>query len=75
MSPASRMQHQPPSVSPLSQTVHDLRQPLSTIETCVFCLRSILPSDPEIERYLARIECQIYEASRILAGVSRPAAG
>jgi hypothetical protein len=69
------MQHSAPAVYPLSQTVHDLRQPLSTIETCVFCLRSMLPSDPEIEQYLARIECQIYEASRILADVSRPAAG
>jgi len=54
--------------------VHDMRQPLSTIEACVFCLRTILAPDPETEEYLGRIEQQVFEASRILAGAAQPPA-
>lgn len=50
-----------------SGIVHDLRQSLSTIEACLFCLRTILPPDPDIGEYLDRIEQQVFEASRVLS--------
>jgi light-regulated signal transduction histidine kinase (bacteriophytochrome) len=48
--------------------VHGLRQPLSTIETCAYLLRSIL-SGVEDERISENLECierQVAEAHRIL---------
>lgn len=74
MSPVQTPGQSVSPVSPLSQTVHDLRQPLSTIEACVFCLRTMLVPDPEVEEYLERIEQQVFEASRILGEACRVAA-
>ncbi len=52
--------------SPLQQIVHGLRQPLSVMEACIWHLRSLVPATPETEECLARMERQVFEASRIL---------
>jgi signal transduction histidine kinase len=51
----------------LIDVVHDLRQPLSTIETSAFILQSLLPDAPaRIREHLDLIERQVALASRIL---------
>lgn len=56
---------------PLDELIHDLRQPLSTIETCAFFLRTVLEGvdDPRVREHLECIEQQVAEAQRILLGV------
>jgi hypothetical protein len=58
-----------PDTASLRELVHDLRQPLSVIETCAFYLRMVLPAgDDRIEQQLNIIERQVAEADRILRG-------
>lgn len=59
--------------TPLSTLIHDLRQPLSTIETCAFFLREVLKDvdDPRVFENLDRIERQVAEADRILLEAAR----
>ena len=49
---------------PLDELIHDLRQPLSTIETCAFFLRTVLEGvdDPRVREHLECIEQQIGRA-------------
>ena len=46
--------------------VHDLRQPLSTVENCVYYLSMVAPEDGRMRPYLDLIRSQVDEASRIL---------
>ncbi len=47
--------------------VHDMRQPLSTIETSAFILQSLLSeASPRVREHLEIIERQVALASRIL---------
>ena len=58
--------------------LHDLRQPLSVIETCAYCLRVMAgtASDPRVLEQLDRIEEQVFEAGLILlAAAGHPARG
>ena len=59
----------------LRSLVHDLRQPLSIIETCTYCVRAMLRTeDPRVLEQLERIDEQIFEAGLILLAAARPAA-
>ena len=52
---------------PIPALIHDLRQPLSVIESCACCVRMMLPyPDPRILEQLDCIEKQVLEASLIL---------
>jgi len=60
-----------------SALIHDLRQPLSIIETCACCLRMMLKTEnPQVLEQLDRIEDQVLIASLLLRKASggRPAA-
>ena len=46
--------------------VHDLRQPLSTVESCVYYLSMVAPNDGRMRQHLDLIQAQVEEASRIL---------
>jgi hypothetical protein len=60
---------------PLRALVHDLRQPLSVIETCTYCLRVMLQAkDARVLEQLDRIEEQVFEAGLILLAAVRPPA-
>jgi signal transduction histidine kinase len=64
------MSHAAPHLNSVSfaALVHDLRQPLSTIETCAYLLRTILENDGD-ERVLENLDCierQVAEAHRML---------
>ncbi len=67
----------PPAEAVLIDIIHDLRQPLSTIETSAFILRSLLPqAPPEVRQQLQLIERQVALASRLLVDArtrARPA--
>ncbi len=60
-------------LSEFASLIHDLRQPLSTIETCTFLLRMMLEGneDPRVLENLDRIERQVAEAHRILLQAKR----
>ncbi len=59
--------------SSVRSLIHDLRQPLSVIETCAYCLRMMLKSeDPQILEQLDCIQDQILEAGLILVTASQP---
>ena len=47
--------------------VHDLRQPLSTIEAIAYYLEMTLPAEQlEARRYLARLQSMVQESNAIL---------
>jgi hypothetical protein len=51
--------------------IHDLRQPLSIIETCACCLRMMLKTEnAQVLEQLDRIEDQVLVASLLLAKAS-----
>jgi signal transduction histidine kinase len=53
--------------SELEQLAHELRQPLSIIETSAYCLELIVPEgDAAAQAHLARIRSQVECASRIV---------
>ena len=61
----------------VASLVHDLRQPLGNIETIVYLLNLLTPPDNRrIHAQLRAIECQLQDATRLLAdaaaGVGRP---
>lgn len=60
----------------LATVVHDLRQPLSSIETIAFYLSMVVPpADVRIQAQLARIRELVQESNEILArGLQQPAA-
>ncbi len=56
----------------LANVVHDLRQPLGTIETSTFLLSILLPdASPEVQCQLQLIQRQVAMAARILQENSR----
>ncbi len=57
-----------PARADFAALIHDLRQPLSTIETCACVLRMVLDGeeDERVLENLDRIERQVAEAHRIL---------
>ncbi|HWR17883.1 MAG TPA: hypothetical protein VN577_23845 [Terriglobales bacterium] len=67
----------PPESAVIATLVHNLRQPLSTIETCAFFLRMVLDgtADPRVSENLELIERQIAEAQRILLAAGVQASG
>ncbi len=57
-----------PASNTLAELIHDLRQPLSTIDACAYCLSLILPqTEGAARRHVEMIAQQVEEASRILA--------
>jgi len=51
----------------VARLAHDLRQPLGTIETSVFCINLLLGhGHPEVQEQLRMIERQVAQAVRIL---------
>ncbi len=55
-------------VDAFSTFVHDLRQPLSSIETIAFYLSMVLPpDDAKIQEQLARIRELVQESNEILS--------
>lgn len=51
------------------QLCHEIRQPLSTIESAAYYLQLIAPPDARFERELERIQQMAYQANWILADV------
>jgi len=52
----------------LINLIHDLRQPLGAIETSVYLLNLVTPpADARVHAQLQAIECQLGDASRLLA--------
>ena len=49
----------------LDELLHELRQPLSVIESLAYCLERSAP-DGTARAYLARIQAMVFEAHRIL---------
>ena len=55
-------------VDAFATAVHDLRQPLSSIETIAFYLSMVLPpGDAKIQEQLARIRDLVQESNEILS--------
>ena len=55
-------------VDPFATVVHDLRQPLSSIETIAFYLSMVLPpGDLKVQAQLARIRELVQESNEILS--------
>jgi signal transduction histidine kinase len=55
-------------VDAFATVVHDLRQPLSSIETIAFYLSMVLPpGDAKIQEQLARIRELVQESNEILS--------
>ena len=55
----------------LARLVHDLRQPLGNIETSVYLLNLLTaPEDQRVHAQLHAIECQLNDATRLLAEAS-----
>lgn len=63
----------PDHAADLATLIHDLRQPLSVIETSVFLLRTALDGDEDARIFenLDRIEQQVGEAHRLLMEAAR----
>lgn len=52
----------------LTNLIHDLRQPLGTIETSVYLLNMVTPADDaRVHDQLHAIECQLGDCSRLLS--------
>jgi len=52
---------------PIRNLVHDLRQPLSTIEAIAYYLEMTLPAEQlEARRYLARLQAVVQESNLLL---------
>jgi K+-sensing histidine kinase KdpD len=59
-----------PSEAILADLVHDLRQPLSNIETSAYCLNLLTdPAQTRIHHHLRTIEQQLAQASALLSNV------
>ena len=64
--------YQEPLECVVQNLIHDLRQPLSTIQNCAFYLGLVLPDSPEkAEEQLSRLEREVEEACRLLTEASR----
>lgn len=49
---------------------HELRQPLSTIESAAYYLKLVCKNDPRLDRQLERIELMVHQMSWILSDAS-----
>jgi signal transduction histidine kinase len=58
------------SEAALANLIHDLRQPLSNIETSTWCLSSLCPADPKLREQVAIIERQVEAAELLLASAA-----
>ena len=62
------------SQEPLYTLIHDLRQPLSAIESIAYCLELMVPAEEAQARlYISRLHQLISEASFTLANAARSA--
>jgi len=56
----------------MAHLAHELRQPLSVIETCAYYLTLILPAgDLKARAQLEKMRCQVEQANRILSDRTR----
>jgi len=63
-----------PNLNALSSVVHDLRQPLSSIEAIAYYLTLVLPqADQKIQAQLERIRELVQESNEILSSSVRVA--
>jgi hypothetical protein len=61
-----------PQADTISRLVHELRQPLSTIEAIAYYLEITLPADQfEARRYLTRLRKTVEESNAILSKAIR----
>ena len=60
-----------PSEAILTELVHDLRQPLGTIETSAYCLNLLIdPAQARVDEHLRAIERQVARAAALLSEVA-----